>query len=143
MSPTLNAFLRSWPFAPWLTASLMASAIIYLRGWRLLHHRDPERWHAGRLSAFVGGLLAIVLALASPIEPFASLLLQVHMVQHLLLMMAAPPLLWLGWPLFPLLRGLPVPIRTYWIAPLMRWRALRRTLAFLTHPLVRGQYMSA
>ena len=55
--------------------------------------------HAGRPAAFVGGLAAFYLALASPIEPFASLLLQVHMLQHLLLMMVAPPLLWLGWAL--------------------------------------------
>ena len=40
------------------------------------------------------------------------------MIQHLLLMMVAPPLLWLGAPLFPMLRGLPRPIRTYWVAPL-------------------------
>ncbi len=59
--------------------------------------------------AFLGGLAAIYLALASPIEPFSSLLLQVHMLQHLLLMMAAPPLLWLGMPLFPVLRDRPRP----------------------------------
>src|SRR5258705_9465675 len=136
MSSTLNAFLRSWPFAPWLIASLVASAVIYLRGWQLLHHRDPARWHIGRLAAFLCGLAAIFLALASPIEPFASLLLQVHMLQHLLLMMVAPPLIWLGWPLFPLLRGLPAPIRTYWVAPLLRWPALRSAFRFLTHPFV-------
>ena len=44
---------------------------------------------------------------ASPIEPFGSLLLQVHMIQHMLLMMVAPPLLWLGAPLFPMIRGIP------------------------------------
>lgn len=136
MSPTLNAFLRSWPSAPWLTVSLVASAAIYFRGWRLLHHRDPARWHSGRLAAFLCGLAAIFLALASPIEAFASLLLQVHMLQHLLLMMVAPPLIWLGWPLFPLLRSLPAPIRTYWIAPLLRWPALRSTFSFLTQPFV-------
>ncbi len=38
------------------------------------------------------------------------------MIQHLLLMMVAPPLLWLGAPLFPMIRGLPRPIRTYWVA---------------------------
>ena len=67
--------------------------------------------------AFLGGLATLFLALASPIEPFAALLLQVHMIQHLLLMMVAPPLLWLGAPLFPMLRGLPRPIRTYWVVP--------------------------
>ena len=102
MSPTLDAFLRSWPFDPWLLAALALTAGVYLRGWLVLRRRDPRRWHAGQLAAFLGGLAAIFLALASPIEPFAGLLLQVHMVQHLLLMMVAPPLLWLGAPLFPL-----------------------------------------
>ncbi|MBV8232748.1 MAG: cytochrome c oxidase assembly protein, partial [Planctomycetaceae bacterium] len=74
-------------------------------------------------------------ALASPVEPFADLLLQVHMVQHLLLMMAAPPLLWLGAPLFPLLRGLPRPVRIFWVAPWLSAPPLRRLFGRLTHPL--------
>ena len=52
MNPTLDAFLRSWPFAPWLAVNLLISGAIYLRGWRLLHRRDPERWHFGRPAAF-------------------------------------------------------------------------------------------
>ena len=111
MSPTLDACLRSWPFAPWLLAALLLTAGVYLRGWLVLRRRDPRRWHGGQPAAFLGGLAAIFLALASPVEPFADLLLQVHMVQHLLLMMVAPPLLWLGAPLFPLLRGLPRAVR--------------------------------
>src|SRR5262245_51307312 len=111
MSRTLDAVLRSWPLDPWLLFSLVLSAFLYWRGWRALRRRDPERWTAGKLCSFLGGLTAIYMALASPIEPFASLLLQVHMLQHLLLMMVAPPLLWLGAPLFPVLRGLPLAIR--------------------------------
>jgi cytochrome c oxidase assembly factor CtaG len=136
MSPTLDAFLRSWPLDPWLLAYLGLTAGLYLRGWLALRRRNSQRWHAGQLSAFLGGLAAVYLALASPIDPFAALLLQVHMIQHLLLMMAAPPLLWLGAPLFPLLRGLPQPIRTYWVAPLLRSSALRALFARLTHPAV-------
>src|SRR5262245_13025618 len=64
MSATLNAFLRSWPPAPWLSALLLLVAAIYFRGWRLLHLRDPARWNAGRLAAFLCGLAAIFLALA-------------------------------------------------------------------------------
>src|SRR6516162_660517 len=112
MSATLDAFLRSWPFDPWLLATLLVCAGIYVRGWLVLRRRGSARWHGGRLAAFFGGLATIYLALASPIEPFAALLLQVHMVQHLLLMMVAPPLLWRGCPFFPLLRGLPASIRT-------------------------------
>ena len=121
MSPTFDAFLRSWPFEPWVLASLLLTAGVYLRGWLALHRRDARRWPRGQPVAFGAGLSALFLALASPIEPFTSLLLQVHMLQHVLLMMVAPPLLWLGAPLFPLLLGLPRPIRTYWVAPLVRW----------------------
>ena len=126
MNPTLDAVLLSWPFDPWLTATLLLTAGLYLRGWLRLRRRDPRRWQPRQPSAFLAGLFAIFLALASPIDSFALYLLQVHMVQHLLLMMAAPPLLWLGEPFMPLLRGLPVPIRTVWIAPLLRWRPLQR-----------------
>jgi cytochrome c oxidase assembly factor CtaG/ferredoxin len=87
------------------------------------------------LAAFVSGLGVIFLALASPIEPFADLFLQVHMVQHALLMMAAPPLLWLGDPFFPLLRGLPVPIRGNWAVPLFHLREIRGLFTRLTHPM--------
>lgn len=123
MNPTLEAFARSWPSEPWLVAGLAMTAVIYARGWRFLHRRDPARWHRGRLAAFAGGLLSIFLALASPIEPFAALLLQVHMAQHLLLMMMAPPLLWLGAPLFPMLRGLSEPVRRHWAMPLLHRRS--------------------
>src|SRR4051794_11532375 len=86
MSPTLDAFLRSWPFDPWLVGALLVPASVYLRGWVILHRRDADRWRAAPLVAFLAGLAAVFLALGSPIEPFAGMILQIHMVQHLLLM---------------------------------------------------------
>jgi cytochrome c oxidase assembly factor CtaG/ferredoxin len=135
MNPAFDAFVRSWPFEPCIFFALLLTAGLYLRGWLVLHRRDPQRWPGGQPAAFAVGLAALYLALASPIEPFAALLLQVHMLQHLLLMMVVPPLLWLGAPLLPLLRGLPRPIRTYWVAPLFRWPRLRRSFQGLTHPV--------
>jgi cytochrome c oxidase assembly factor CtaG/polyferredoxin len=136
MSSTVDAFLRSWPFDPWLLVTLFATGAIYLRGWLGLRSRDSWRWRGAELCAFFGGLVALFLALASPIEPFAALLLQIHMVQHVLLMMVVPPLLWLGAPFFPLLRGLPRSIRTDWIGPLFRSRLVRRFFTWLSHPKV-------
>jgi cytochrome c oxidase assembly factor CtaG/ferredoxin len=136
MSPTVDAFLRSWPFDPGILVSLVVSGAIYLRGWIRLRRRDPHRWTQAQLAAFLGGLAAIMLALASPIEPFAALFLQIHMVQHVLLMMVAPPFLWLSAPFFPMLRGLPEPIRTYWIAPIVRSESVRRFFTRLTHPAI-------
>src|SRR5579871_5102587 len=99
MNATVDAVLRSWPFDPWIVAALTLTAVLYLRGWLLLRRRGADRFGSFQLSAFLAGLAALFLALASPIEPFAGLLLLVHMLQHLLLMMIAPPLLWLGEPL--------------------------------------------
>lgn len=130
-----EAFLSSWPFDPALAAGLLVLAFIYFRGWRTLRCRDPRRWKRRQPLAFLAGLATLYLALASPLEPFSYFFLQIHMAQHLLLTMAAPPLLWLGEPAFPLLRGLPEPIRTYWAAPLMRRRGLRTTFSILTHPV--------
>jgi cytochrome c oxidase assembly factor CtaG/polyferredoxin len=135
MNPMFDAFLRSWPFEPGVVLAVVLTGGIYLRGWLDLHHRNPGRWQSAQPIAFIGGLAAIFVALASPIEPFTAMLLQVHMLQHLLLMMVAPPLLWLGAPLFPLLLGLPGPIRAYWAVPLLHAAFLRRLFQKLTHPL--------
>jgi cytochrome c oxidase assembly factor CtaG/polyferredoxin len=136
MGSTLDAFLCSWPgLDPWLLAGLLLTGAVYLRGWLRLRQSGGRRWGGGQLAAFLGGLAALFLALASPIESFAALFLQAHMVQHLLLMMVVPPLLWLAAPLLPLLRGLPRPVRTYWIAPLFRSPPLRRLFERLTHPV--------
>jgi cytochrome c oxidase assembly factor CtaG/ferredoxin len=136
VSPTLEAALRSWPSAFWLQAALLLTAGVYLRGWLELRRRDVRRWHVGHLAAFVGGLAAIYLALASPIEPLSDLLLSVHMLQHLLLMMVVAPLFWLAAPLLPVLRGLPRPVLVYWVVPLLASRPLRRLFGRLTQPLV-------
>src|SRR5689334_904031 len=96
--------------APVLGAVLTVGAI-YVAGGRALVQQGSERFGPGRLAAFLGGLAAIVVAVASPLDGLAGRLLQAHMAQHMLLMMVAPPLLWLGAPVAPMLRGLPRPMR--------------------------------
>ena len=80
----------------------------------------------------------IHLAIASPIDAFASLLLRVHMRQHLFLMMVAPPLLLLGAPAIPLLRGLPPRFAKSALGalgPFLAWPALQRFTDKLLHPV--------
>jgi cytochrome c oxidase assembly factor CtaG len=136
MNPTFDAFLSSWPYDPWLVVALAVSAAIYVRGWRSLRRHDAARWPAWRLWAFLAGLATIYLALASPIETFAELLLLVHMLQHMLLLIVAPPLIWLSAPLLPMLRGLPRPVRMDLVAPTLRMPIVRQAFTRLTHPLV-------
>jgi len=91
----------------WVSAPLILVALVYARGWlrvRKLDLHTIETWRAG---SFVLGLLFIWLAVASPIAALDHELLTIHMVQHLLLMTLAPPLIWFGAPMKALLHGLP------------------------------------
>ena len=134
--PVITTVFQSWTFDPWIITPLLLVASIYLRGWRDLHRRLPRRFAVWRLIAFQAGLLTLFLALASPLHPFAELLLQFHMIQHLLLMMVIPPLLLLGAPVLPLLRGLPRPVLQHGLGRMFASTALQRLGRFLTHPLV-------
>ena len=78
-------------------------------------HRDLHAWlaatacwGAATFQRWTSGGFSVALRPSpwSPLHAFGAQLLQAHMVQHLLLMMVAPPLLWLGTPLLPLLQGL-------------------------------------
>jgi cytochrome c oxidase assembly factor CtaG len=131
----LPAVFQSWTFEPWIITPLLLTGSIYLRGWRELHSRLPRRFAVWRLIAFQAGLLTLFFALASPLHALAELLLQFHMIQHLLLMMVIPPLLLLGAPLLPMLRGLPRPV-LQGLGPFFASTALRRLGHFLTHPIV-------
>ena len=90
MDPALAALLRSWTFDPWLIVPMEAFAVLYLRGWWQLYRQMPQRFGVWRLVSFQAGLFVLFLALASPLEALAEVLLQAHMVQHLVLMMVAP-----------------------------------------------------
>jgi cytochrome c oxidase assembly factor CtaG len=136
MDPVIAAALQSWTFDPWILIPLLLTAGIYLRGWRQLRRQMPHRFGTWRLVAFLGGLATIFLAIASPLDAFAGLLLQVHMIQHMLLMMVAPPLILLGAPAVPMLRGLPQVVLTRGLGPYLAWPALRRLGHFFADPLV-------
>lgn len=107
MSPLERSVLTAWslPLAPTLVSLL--GLILYIRGWRILHRTRPEQFPIWRLVMFAAGLSSIYIALGSPLDAFDDVLLSVHMMQHLTLMSVAPPLLLLGYPMAPILRGLP------------------------------------
>ncbi|GIW83266.1 MAG: hypothetical protein KatS3mg105_5073 [Gemmatales bacterium] len=130
-----NALLLSWEIRPGVVVVLLAVAITYIRGWWRLNRRGLEHFSARRLASFLAGLTAILIALQSPLDTLSDLSLQVHMVQHLLLMIVAPPLLLIGFPLFPLMAGLPKSFRKEWIVPFAQWRLLRQIGDVILHPV--------
>ena len=135
MPASYQAIFAEWSPPIALTATLIAFALIYLRGWIAIRRTRRARFPVWRLACFVLGLAVIWLAIASPLDGFADALLSAHMVEHLLLMSFAPPLLLLGWPVVPLLRGLPRSATVYLVGPLIRMKALRHFGHVITTPL--------
>jgi cytochrome c oxidase assembly factor CtaG len=125
---------RLWEVEPWVLAALCVVGAAYARGWRTYHARVPARFPEWRLWTFLAGLFSLWLAAASPADTLAEELLSAHMVQHILLLTVAPPLLLLGSPLLPVVRGLPSAIRRTIVRPLSHQRWLRRVGHALTHP---------
>ncbi len=110
----------------------MLAAAVYARGFRAMRLALP----AWRMAAFFAGLGAVLAALVSPIDSLADELFSVHMVQHMLLMIVAAPLLQLGAPVRPLLLGLPRALRRRLVRPAARARSVQWAFHGLRLPLV-------
>jgi putative membrane protein len=129
------SFLRSWSLPPFATFALVLSAIFYLRGWCIVRGADQSLLPSWRAGAFLSGLGFVWIALASPLDALNELLLTAHMLQHMLLMMVAPPLILLGAPLIPMVRGLPGVVVRRSIGSFLNWPAAERIGRALANPI--------
>ena len=118
---------------PVVLAPVLVAAALYARGFRPLARRMPDRFGAARQVAFMGGLATLLIAASAPLDELSRALLQAHMTQHLLLMLVAPPLLWMGAPVAPALLGLPRPLRRG-VARALGSPAVRHLARALAHP---------
>ena len=109
------------------------SSLLYLRGVRGIVGR-VRGFPTWRPKCFAAGVIVLFLALASPIDSIGHMLLWVHMVQHWLLIMIAAPLILLGSPGIPMLRGLPKVVRRQALGPFIASPFVRRCLALLLNP---------
>ena len=121
---SLPAVLTHWQFAPAVTAVTAIAAALYLWGVIRVRRRHPARpWPVPRTAMFLGGLAVIVLATQSGIGAYDDILFWDHMIQHLMLIMVAPPLLIAGQPVTLLLHASRNPLHT-WSKRLIRSRAV-------------------
>jgi cytochrome c oxidase assembly factor CtaG len=110
---------------------LLIVAGTYAVGWWRLHRRGAPV-SAWRIAAGAGGFITLGLALLSPLDALADVLFTGHMVQHLLLIAVAAPLLLLADPFPALVWALPSPLRGRVGRALRRDRWLRQAGAVLT-----------
>ncbi len=137
MDLLVRTLLGPWQFDLGVVLNLSLLALVHGLGWWRLRRRGHRRLANGwRLAAYLGGLFAVALALLSPIDGLGGLLLMFHMVQHLLLMMVAAPLLLLANPFPVFLWALPRSLRIA-VGGLFRAQtALVRALRMATNPLI-------
>ena len=131
--PDAANLLLGWNIDPLIALPLIVAGIVW---WRLLgsidraHPGHPvpaaQRW------SFVAGLFVIAVALMSGIERYDTTLFSLHMVQHLLLAMVAPPLIALGAPITQVLRASSASTRQGVVLPILH----SRVLGVLAHPIV-------
>lgn len=130
--PTLWILASGWQFDPTVAIPLALTAV----GWLWVVDRIDKRHPHNpvplrRTIAFLLGLFAIAVALQSGIERYDTTLFSIHMVQHLLLLLVAPPLLLIGAPVTQLLR-----VASPWVRRRVLLPILESTpVAIASHPV--------
>ncbi len=139
----MNYITGNWSFDPFLVIAIFIVGWHEIGLWRLARRSRPERTRQRRQRSFLfyGGLAAALIAVESPIDYWSDGYFFIHMIQHLLLMFAAPTLIVAGAPWQPLLDALPArfrrgatrsvlaggwsrPLRTFRSAALGPWAAI-------------------
>ncbi len=103
------AILNHWDFSAAVILPLLIASGLYYTG---LYRAWQGRGRGKIISipsaiSFAAGIFTLLLALMSPIDAVSGVLFSVHMIQHLLLILVAAPLLVLGAPDMALLWALP------------------------------------
>jgi cytochrome c oxidase assembly factor CtaG len=131
MAARHQAFLAMSPASGAIGLALVLATFLYARG----RHRLPpsNAIPAWRAASFLSGVFLVWVALASPLVAYQHDLLTIHMIQHLLLMTVAPPLILLGEPLFAWRLGLPRTGRVV-LGWLMQRAFVRRSTQMLSRP---------
>jgi cytochrome c oxidase assembly factor CtaG len=124
-----------WSLDPLVITGLALTVWLFVRGEQRIRGRGPDPGRRWRVVSFTSGVAAVVVALCSPVSTLAHRLLSMHMVQHLVLMLAAAPLLVLARPALPVWAGLTPAIRRVLLRG-SRTRPARTMTSWVTAPPV-------
>ena len=134
MTPEVQSAFAPWSISVPVTFTLFLAASVYLRGWLHLRRAIPNVISAWQLASFMNGMFAVWIVLGSPLRAFHHELLSIHMVDHVLLMAVAPPLILLGAPFRSFAYGLPQWFGRDWLARFLHWSPGQRLGRVLGHP---------
>lgn len=130
--PKPHDLWTAWNLDPLLLTAIVFTGALYWYGFTRGRRRPAVEWRA---KLFALALVVLGIAFLSPVDSVSSALASAHMVQHLLLMLVAAPLLALSAPWPTLLRGTPAAVRR----TIARWRGrirlTRRKTAVFRHPV--------
>ncbi len=134
-NPNLLQLLLSWAWRPDIIASLSIMTAVHLIGrWRLNRRNRARPVSGWRTASYLAGIAVLAVALMGPVDTLVERLFFVHMIQHLLIVGVAAPLLWLGDPFGVNLWGMPAFVRQLigrWLWP---GAAFRTALQAATGP---------
>lgn len=123
--------MEGWAW--WITAITVVVIVWYAVGVRrrARHGRNESLW---RQVAFYTGVLLLHFAVEPPLDVLEDHLFSAHMFQHMIIRVVGPMLLALSVPLANLIAGLPRPLRSHVLKPLVSSRPLQKLWNFLVHP---------
>jgi cytochrome c oxidase assembly factor CtaG len=125
-SPRLATIVTAWSgeLLPWI--GIVTASVAYLVMVRIVNRAHPMTpVPVLRVAAWLAGVAVIAVALVSAVDVYADSVFSVHMVQHLLLAMVAPPLLALGAPATLALRAATPRLRRSLLLPMLHSRLVR------------------
>lgn len=124
---------QAWNFDPEFIVPIVLAGLMYANGLR--RWQDRTRAHPWwRVAFYYSGLLVLLLAIESPIDRLGEHHFSMHMIQHELVIMGAVPLILLGAPTTPMLRGMPRWLRLGVVRRLARRDEVRAAYRGVTHP---------
>ena len=127
----MTEFLAVWDFNLFIALNLGGAAAWYAWASRRVRQQDSRsRWPVAHAACFYSGIALLAIAYLGPLAAWSHTFFWVHMTQHLLVMMAAAPLLVLGAPVTLAFRASNRTTRRTLIVPILRSRAVR----ILTNP---------
>ena len=133
---TIVPLWAHWTADPSALIGITLGTLLYTRGLLASKGRRRRLHPWWRPTLFYTGMTMVAVALLSPLDALSDESFAFHMVQHLLLILVAPPLILLSAPMVPMLRGVPRTLRKLIVAPFAQEPAVRWVLRTATLPLV-------